>query len=159
MFRIGQGYDVHRLVPARKLILGGVEIPHSTGLDGHSDADVVIHALMDSMLGALALGDIGKWFPPSDQKYEGADSMELLSTIWEDKKFSGYKMGNCDITIIAQHPKLSPFIDEMRKTIADKLNCKVEQISIKATTTEGLGFTGAQQGIAAKAIILLEKKK
>ena len=158
MFRIGQGYDVHRLEPARKLILGGVTIPHSTGLDGYSDADVVIHALMDSLLGSLALGDIGKWFPPTDPQYEDADSMKLLSMIWKDEKFKKYKMGNCDITVIAQHPKLSPYIDQMRDNIAKVLNCKIDQVSIKATTTEGLGFTGKQQGIAAKAVVLLEKK-
>ena len=158
MLRIGHGYDVHRLVPGRDLILGGVKIPHSTGLEGHSDADVLIHALMDSILGALALGDIGKWFPPSDSKFKDADSMKLLSTIWKDKKCAAYKLGNCDITVIAQQPKLSPHIEQMRENIAKVLNCKLSQVSIKATTTEGLGFCGKQQGIAANAVILLEKQ-
>ena len=158
MFRIGHGYDVHRLQPARKLILGGVTIPHSTGLDGHSDADIVAHALMDSILGALALGNIGIWFPDSDAKYKDANSMKLLSRIWKDKRLAAYKMGNCDITIIAQHPKLSPFIDQMRKNICKVLNCKIGQISIKATTSEGLGFCGTQEGIAANAVVILEKK-
>ncbi len=158
MFRIGHGYDVHRLKPARKLILGGVTIPHSTGLDGHSDADIVAHALMDAILGALALGDIGIWFPTSDAKYEGADSMKLLARVWEDKRLAAYKIGNCDITIIAQHPRLSPFINQMRENICKVLNCKIDKISIKATTTEGLGFCGAQKGIAANAVVILEKK-
>ena len=158
MFRIGHGYDVHRLIPGRELILGGVTIPHSTGLEGHSDADVVTHALMDSILGALALGDIGMWFPPTDPKLRGADSVKLLEKIWKDKRCSAYKMGNCDITVIAQQPRLSPFIDEMRKNISKVLNCKLSQVSIKATTTEGLGFCGKQQGIAANAVVILEKK-
>jgi len=145
MFRIGHGYDVHRLIPGRDLILGGVNIPHSTGLEGHSDADVVIHALMDSILGALALGDIGMWFPPSDPKLKDADSMKLLSKIWRDKKTADYKLGNCDITVIAQHPRLSPFIEQMRKNISKVLGCELSQVSIKATTTEGLGFCGKQQ--------------
>ena len=157
MFRIGHGYDVHRLKPARKLILGGVTIPHSTGLYGHSDADIVIHALIDSMLGALALGDIGMWFPPSDPKYKDADSMKLLSEIWSDKRFADYEMGNCDITIIAQHPRLSPFILQMRENISKVLDCKTDQVSIKATTTEGLGFCGTQEGIAANAVVILKK--
>ncbi len=157
MFRIGHGYDVHRLIPGRDLILGGVVIPHSTGLDGHSDADVVIHALMDSMLGALALGDIGIWFPPTDPKYKDADSVKLLSKMWKDKKMADYKIGNCDITIIAQHPKLSPFIEQMRKNISKVLGCGLSQVSIKATSTEGLGFCGKQQGIAANAVVILRK--
>lgn len=158
MFRIGHGYDVHRLIPGRELILGGVTVPHSTGLDGHSDADIVSHALMDAILGALALGDIGIWFPTSDDKYKDANSMKLLSKVWKDKRLAAYKMGNCDITIIAQHPKLSPFVDQMRENIAKILNCKTSQISVKATTTEGLGFCGVQEGIAAHAVVILEKK-
>jgi len=158
MFRIGHGYDVHRLIPGRKLILGGVSISHSTGLDGHSDADVAIHALMDSMLGALALGDIGIWFPPTAPKLKDADSMKLLSEMWKDKKFADYKIGNCDITIIAQHPKLSPFVEQMRKNISKVLDCELDKISIKATTTEGLGFCGTQKGMAANAVVILEKK-
>ena len=159
MFRIGHGYDVHRLVPARNLILGGVSIPHTTGLEGHSDADIVVHALMDSILGALALGDIGVWFPPDDPAFKDADSIKLLSRIWKDKRCAAYKLGNCDITIIAQQPKLSPFIEQMRKNISKVLGCKLDQVSIKATTTEGLGFCGAQQGIAANAVVILEKNK
>lgn len=158
MFRIGHGYDVHRLVPGRNLILGGVKVPHTTGLEGHSDADVVTHALMDSILGALALGDIGMWFPPSDPKLKDADSIKLLSKIWKDKKCADYKLGNCDITVIAQHPRLSPFIEQMRKNICKVLDCKLSQVSIKATTTEGLGFCGKQKGIAANAVVILEKK-
>ncbi len=158
MFRIGHGYDVHRLTPGRKLILGGVDIPHSTGLDGHSDADVIIHALIDAILGSLALGDIGVWFPPDDPELKNADSMKLLSKIWKDERVAGYKIGNCDMTVIAQHPKLSPFIAQMRKNISEVLGCKLDQISIKATTTEGLGFCGKQQGMAANAVIILEKK-
>ena len=158
MFRIGHGYDVHRLVPGRNLILGGVNIPYSTGLEGHSDADVVIHALMDSILGALALGDIGVWFPDTNQELEGADSAKLLAKIWKDKRCADYKLGNCDITIIAQQPKLNPFIEQMRKNICKVLHCDINQVSIKATTSEGLGFCGQQQGIAANAVVLLEKK-
>jgi len=158
MFRIGHGYDVHRLIPGRELILGGVTIKHTTGLEGHSDADVAVHALMDAILGALALGDIGMWFPTSDPKLKAADSMKLLAAIWEDKRCADYKMGNCDITIIAQQPKLSPFIQEMRKNISKVLKCKLSQVSVKATTTEGLGFCGQQQGIAANAVVILEKK-
>jgi len=158
MFRIGHGYDVHRLTPGREFILCGVSIPHSTGLDGHSDADVAVHALMDAILGALALGDIGMWFPPTDPKFKAADSMKLLAEILKDKRCADYKMGNCDITIIAQQPKLSPFIQEMRKNISKVLKCKLSQVSVKATTTEGLGFCGQQQGIAANAVVILEKK-
>ena len=159
MFRIGHGYDVHRLVPGRELILGGVTVPHTTGLEGHSDADVVIHALMDSILGALALGDIGVWFPPSDQKYEGADSVKLLGKIWKDKKCADYTIVNCDVTVIAQHPRLSPFIEEMRKNICKVLKCDMDRVSVKATTSEGLGFCGKQEGIAANAVVLLQKKQ
>ncbi|MDD5696999.1 MAG: 2-C-methyl-D-erythritol 2,4-cyclodiphosphate synthase [Victivallaceae bacterium] len=158
MFRIGYGYDVHCLEPGRELILGGVNIPHSTGLDGHSDADVVIHALMDAMLGALAAGDLGAWFPPSDPRFKGADSIKLLAKIWKDEKYAAYELGNCDITIVAQQPKLSPYILRMRENISKVLNCRLCQVSVKATTTEGLGFCGRQQGIAASAVVLLKKK-
>ena len=157
MFRIGHGYDVHRLKPERKLILGGVDIPHPTGLEGHSDADVVAHALMDAILGALALEDIGQWFPPNDDKYKNADSLKLLSIILKDKKCAGYKLGNCDITIIAQHPRLSPYIQQMREKLAEVFKCELNKVSIKATTTEGLGFCGAQEGIVANAVVLMEK--
>lgn len=158
MFRIGHGYDVHRLEPGRKLILGGVEIEHSTGLSGHSDADVAVHALMDAILGALALGDIGVWFPPSEAKYKDANSLKLLGKMWKDEKCAAYGMGNCDITIVAQFPKLEPFIGQMRKNISRVLKCKPEQVSIKATTTEGLGFCGTQKGMAAYAVVILKKK-
>ena len=158
MFRIGHGYDAHRLKAGRRLILGGVDIPHSAGLDGHSDADVAVHALMDALLGALALGDIGMWFPPSDKKYKNADSIKLLSRIWNDEKFAAYKIGNCDITIIAERPKLSPFIRQMRENISKTLACEIEQVSIKATTTESLGFSGREEGIAAHSVVILKKK-
>ncbi len=157
MIRIGHGYDVHRLVTGRKLILGGVTIPHETGLLGHSDADVLIHAVMDAMLGALALGDIGKLFPDSDPQYSGADSIKLLEKVSEIVSGSGYSVGNIDSTIICQAPKLSPYIAQMRKNIAAALNCGVSQISVKATTEESLGFTGAKEGIAVHSVCLLIK--
>lgn len=153
--RVGLGYDVHRLVEGRKLILGGVEIPHEKGLLGHSDADVLAHAITDSILGALALGDIGKHFPDTDEKYKGADSIKLLSHAYKLIKSKGYKIGNIDSTIIAQRPKLAPFIDEMRKIIANTLETNVENINIKATTEEKLGFTGSEDGISSQSICLL----
>lgn len=154
--RVGMGYDVHRLVSDRRLILGGVTIPYDKGLLGHSDADVLVHAIMDSLLGAAALGDIGKHFPDNDPKYEGADSMLLLAEV--GRLIDGHNMlvGNIDATIIAQKPKLSPYIEEMRKNIADRLNIDISQVNIKATTEEGLGFTGDGSGISAQAICLLE---
>ena len=154
--RIGHGYDVHRLVPERKLILGGVEIPHTTGLLGHSDADVLTHAIMDAVLGALALGDIGKLFPDSDKAYEGADSIELMKKILPLICSLGMKISNIDATVIAEKPKLSPYIDQMRSNIALALDLPVSAVSIKATTEEGLGFSGAGLGIAAHAVCLLE---
>ena len=153
--RIGHGYDVHRLTENRKLILGGVEIPYEKGLLGHSDADVLVHALMDSMLGALALGDIGKHFPDNDNSYKDIDSLVLLKKVNELILNNGYKMGNCDITVIAQRPKLAPFIFEMRKNIADVLECDISQVNVKATTTEKLGFEGAGEGISAHSVCLL----
>ena len=156
--RIGHGYDVHKLVEERKLILGGVEIPYERGLLGHSDADVLVHALMDAMLGALALGDIGKLFPDNDDAYLGADSIELLKKVNAVIESKGYTMGNADCTVIAQKPKLAPYIEEMRKTIADALSCDVSKISVKATTEEHLGFTGQGLGIAAHAVVLLDEK-
>lgn len=155
--RIGHGYDVHRFAPERKLILGGVEIEHEMGLLGHSDADVLTHALMDAMLGAASLGDIGLHFPDTDESYKGADSLLLLKRVKElvDKK--GYKLSNADITVVAQAPKLRPFIDKMVKNIADSLDCDEDRINIKATTEEKLGFTGRKEGIAAHAVVLLEK--
>ncbi|MCC0647460.1 2-C-methyl-D-erythritol 2,4-cyclodiphosphate synthase [Clostridioides sp. ZZV15-6598] len=153
--RIGLGYDVHKLTEERKLIIGGVEIPHDKGLLGHSDADVLIHAIMDSILGALALGDIGKHFPDTDEKYKGIDSMKLLEHVYNLITSKGYKIGNIDSTIIAQSPKMAPHIESMRKNIAKVLNTDIENINIKATTEEGLGFTGAKQGIASQSICLL----
>ena len=146
--RIGLGYDVHKLTEDRKLIIGGVEIPHDKGLLGHSDADVLIHAIMDSILGALALGDIGKHFPDTDEEYKGADSMKLLEHVYNLITSKGYKIGNIDSTIIAQSPKMAPYIESMRSNISKVLNTDIDNINIKATTEEGLGFTGAKQGIA-----------
>ena len=154
--RIGHGYDVHRLVPGRKLILGGVEVPFEKGLDGHSDADVLVHAVMDALLGAAALGDIGKLFPDNDDAYLGADSMELLKKVRDVLRVHGWRLGNLDATVIAQRPKLAPFIDTMRSNIADALETDVSNISVKATTEERLGFTGSGEGIAAHAVCLIE---
>lgn len=155
--RIGTGYDVHRLVEGRKLILCGVEIPHSVGLLGHSDADVATHAIMDAVLGALALGDIGKHFPDSDDRYKGADSIELLKHVRRLAEEKGYKLSNLDVVIIAQAPKIAPHIQKMRENIASALLTDIENVSVKATTEEGLGFTGQKLGIAAHAVCLLEK--
>lgn len=155
--RIGHGYDVHRLVEGRKLILGGVEIPFEKGLDGHSDADVLVHAVMDALLGAAALGDIGKLFPDSDERYLGADSVELLKKVRDVLQEHGWKPGNLDATVIAQRPKLAPYIDTMRKQIADALETDVGSVSVKATTEERLGFTGSGEGIAAHAVCLIER--
>lgn len=157
MFRIGHGYDVHKLVEGRKLILGGVDIPHTVGLLGHSDADVLLHAVMDSMLGALALGDIGKHFPDTAEEYRGADSMKLLERVAEICREKGYTIGNIDATVIAQAPKLAPFIPEMRENIARVCGCDVSQISVKATTEEKLGFTGEKLGISAHCVALMVK--
>ena len=155
--RIGHGYDVHRLVEGRKLILGGVEIPFEKGLDGHSDADVLVHAVMDALLGAAALGDIGKLFPDSDEQYLGADSIGLLKTVRTVLEEDGWKLSNLDATVIAQRPKLAPYIDTMRKRIADALETDAENVSVKATTEERLGFTGSGEGIAAHAVCLIER--
>lgn len=155
--RIGHGYDVHRLVEGRKLILGGVEIPFEKGLDGHSDADVLVHAVMDALLGAAALGDIGKLFPDSDERYLGADSIGLLKTVRTVLEEDGWKLSNLDATVIAQRPKLAPYIDTMRKRIADALETDAENVSVKATTEEHLGFTGSGEGIAAHAVCLIER--
>lgn len=156
--RIGHGYDVHRLVEGRALILGGVTIPYEKGLLGHSDADVLAHALMDALLGAAAMGDIGKLFPDNDDAYLGADSMELLSKVCEFISERGYTVSNADCTVIAQRPKLAPYIDAMRETLAARLGVRVDQISVKATTEEKLGFTGEGLGISAHAVVLIEKK-
>ena len=154
--RIGMGYDVHKLVEGRPLILGGVEIPYEKGLLGHSDADCLVHAIMDSLLGAAALGDIGKHFPDTDPKYEGADSLMLLAEVKKMLDEMAYIIGNIDATIIAQRPKMAPYIAEMRKKIADTLELEEERINIKATTEEGLGFTGEGLGISCQSIALLE---
>ena len=156
--RIGHGYDVHRLTENRKLILGGVEIPYEKGLLGHSDADVLVHALMDAMLGAAALGDIGKLFPDNDDAYLGADSLVLLKKVSALIREQGYTLSNADCTVIAQRPRLSPFIDEMRKRVAETAGVEVGRISVKATTEEKLGFTGEGLGIAAHAVVLLEEE-
>ena len=156
--RIGHGYDVHQLVPGRKLILGGVEIPWDRGLDGHSDADVLTHAVMDALLGAAAMGDIGKLFPDNDDRYLGADSLMLLSEVVSRLHAAGYRVGNVDATILAQKPKLAPHIDAMREKLAEQLAVDVSRVSVKATTEERLGFTGREEGIAAHAVCLLEEQ-
>lgn len=156
--RIGHGYDVHRLTENRKLILGGVEIPYEKGLLGHSDADVLVHALMDAMLGAAAMGDIGKLFPDNNDAYLGADSLVLLKKVSALIREHGYTLSNADCTVIAQRPRLSPFIDEMRKRVAEAAGVDVGRISVKATTEEKLGFTGEGLGIAAHAVVLLEEE-
>jgi 2-C-methyl-D-erythritol 2,4-cyclodiphosphate synthase len=153
--RVGMGYDVHKLVENRKLILGGVEIDHEKGLLGHSDADVLLHAIMDSILGALALGDIGKHFPDTDEKYKGADSMKLLEHVYNLISEKGYAIGNLDATIIAQAPKMAPHIQKMRENIARILKTDINNINVKATTEEGLGFTGNKEGISSQSICLL----
>ena len=155
--RIGMGYDVHKLVEGRPLILGGVNIPYDKGLLGHSDADCLTHAIMDALLGAAAMGDIGKHFPDTDERYKGADSIELLKVVKTLLDEKGYKVGNIDATIIAQRPKMASFIPEMRKIIADTLMISVDDINIKATTEEGLGFTGEGLGISCQAICLLNQ--
>ena len=154
--RIGIGYDVHKFKSGRDLILGGVKIDYELGLDGHSDADVLLHAICDALLGAAALGDIVKLYPDNDDRFKGADSRLLLKDTYDRVKLCGYRLVNLDCIIIAQRPKMSPHIDLMRKIIADTLGADISQISVKATTEEGLGFTGAMQGIAAKAAVLIE---
>ena len=156
--RIGHGYDVHRLVEGRKLILGGVFIPWEKGLLGHSDADVLLHALMDALLGAAALGDIGKHFPDTDERYRGADSMALLRQVRTILSDHGFTVGNVDCTVLAQRPKLAPHIQQMRENIAAALEIPVDRVSVKATTEEGLGFTGEGLGIAAHAVVLIDEK-
>lgn len=158
-FKIGFGYDVHQLVVNRKLIIGGIEIEHNKGLEGHSDADVLLHAICDALLGALALGDIGKHFPNTDQKFKDIDSRVLLLKTYDLIKDNGYLLGNIDSTIVIQEPKIAPYIPSMRKVIAEILNAGVEQISIKATTSEGLGYEGRGEGVSAYAIVLLIKKE
>ena len=153
--RVGRGYDVHRLVPERDLIIGGVKIPYEKGLLGHSDADVLLHAIMDALLGAAALGDIGKHFPDNDPAYKGADSLMLLGRVGEILSEEGYVIENIDSTIIAQKPKMAPHIEQMRKNIADTLGLDISRVNVKATTEEGLGFTGTGEGISAQAVALI----
>jgi 2-C-methyl-D-erythritol 2,4-cyclodiphosphate synthase len=157
MIRIGHGYDVHKLTEGRKLILGGVEIPHTLGLLGHSDADVLLHAISDAILGALALGDIGKHFPDTNPAYEGADSLMLLRKVMDMAEERGYHIGNIDATVLAQQPKLRPYINSMRSNIANAVHADITQVSVKATTEEHLGFTGREEGMAAHAVVLLIK--
>ncbi len=157
--RIGHGYDVHRLVEGRKLILCGVDVPNDLGLLGHSDADVATHALMDAMLGALALGDIGRHFPDTSDEFKDIQSLILLERVAKSVKEKGFRLSNADITIIAQAPKLLPYIEDMRQNISKILLCDIDNINIKATTEEKLGFTGAKEGIAAHAVVLLESIK
>lgn len=155
--RIGHGYDVHRLVEGRRLILAGVDIPYERGLLGHSDADVLTHAVMDALLGSCALGDIGHLFPDSDPHYAGADSLKLLDAVTALLKEKGFTPGNVDVTVIAQAPKLAPYVPEMRKNLAARLGIPLDRVSVKATTEEHLGFTGAGEGIAAHAVCLVEE--
>ena len=157
--RIGHGYDVHRLVEGRRCIIGGVDIPHEKGLLGHSDADVLLHAIMDAVLGAMAAGDIGKLFPDNDPAYKGADSLVLTRRVAEVMAERGYRLGNIDATVIAQAPKLAPHIPAMREKIASAFGVEVDRISVKATTEEKLGFTGSGEGIAAHAVCLLEEAR
>ena len=156
--RIGHGYDVHKLVEDRKLVLGGVEVPHTLGLLGHSDADVLIHAVMDAIIGALGLGDIGKHFPDTDPKYKGISSMKLLCEVKKLMDEQGAEVVNIDATVVAQKPKLLPYIETMRKNIASALDTCICNVNVKATTEERLGFTGREEGISAHAVVLLEKK-
>jgi len=155
--RIGHGYDVHKLVPDRDLILGGVKIPHHVGLLGHSDADVLLHAVSDALLGAAGLGDIGRHFPDTDPRYKGADSLKLLEIVGQKVTDAGYRISNVDVTMIAQRPKLKNHIEKMRHNIAGALNVDVSRINVKATTEEWLGFTGTEEGMACHAVCLLEE--
>ena len=158
MIRVGHGYDVHRLVPGRRLILGGVQIPYETGLLGHSDADVLTHAVMDSLLGAAAMGDIGALFPDSDERFSGADSIRLLEKVTAILADAGYQIVNFDATVLAQAPKLRPYIDAMRKRLAQACGIPLDCVSVKATTEEGLGFSGQKEGIAALAVCLISSE-
>ncbi len=158
MIKVGHGYDVHKLVESRNLILGGVNIPHNLGLLGHSDADVLTHAIMDSLIGALCLGDIGKLFPDTDNKYKGISSLVLLESVYKTMSQRGYEVGNIDCTIIAQKPKLLPYIEEMRINISNILKMPKDSLNIKATTEEELGFTGSELGISAHSVCILYKR-
>lgn len=155
MIRIGQGCDFHRFIAQRPLILGGVHIPHTAGLEGHSDADVLLHAVTDAVLGALAAGDIGAWFPPNDPAYKNADSMQLLQNVMASDTGAGWTLGNLDATVICEAPKLRSHVDDMRRSIANAFGVDIHRVSVKATTSEGMGFTGRGEGIAALAVILL----
>ena len=155
--RVGTGFDVHALVEGRPLLLGGVAIPHSHGLQGHSDADVLLHAVANALLGALALGDLGQWFPPDDPRYAGADSAQLLAQVVAQVRQRGWRAANLDCTVIAERPRLAPHVPAMRERLAGLLGVATERVSVKATTTEGLGFTGRAEGIAAQAVVLLEE--
>jgi len=155
--RIGQGYDVHRMMPGRRLVLGGLEIPHERGLDGHSDADVVLHALCDALLGAAGLGDLGTYFPPGDERWRDADSADLLVRVRELIRARGYALVNCDLTLIAEAPKIAPHRERMRARIAGLLGIALEEVGLKATTNEGLGAIGRGEGIAAFAVVLLDR--
>ena len=157
MTRFGMGYDVHRLVTGRKLIVGGVNIPHEYGLLGHSDADALLHAVEDALLGAAALGDLGRHFPDSDDRWKGVSSMKLLEHVAQMIRAKGYCVGNIDATIVAQRPKFAPYIEEMRRNIAEKLDLELDQVNVKATTEEKLGFTGEEKGISAYAVASLER--
>ncbi len=156
--RIGHGYDVHRLTPGRKLVLGGVVVPYEMGLLGHSDADVMLHALMDALLGAAALGDIGRLFPDSDERYRGADSRALLREVAARLKQEGYLVGNVDVTLVAQCPRIAPYVEQMRANIAADLGIPITRVSVKATTEEHMGFTGRGEGMAAHAVALLAEQ-
>ena len=158
MFRVGQGFDVHEFVEGRPLIIGGITIPHEKGLIGHSDADVLLHTITDAALGAIGEGDIGRHFPDTDPEWKDADSAKLLQYIWKIVEDKGYTLGNVDATIMAQRPKMAPYIEQMRARIAELLNADVSQVNVKATTTEKLGFVGREEGIASMATILLIKK-
>lgn len=157
LIRIGQGYDVHAFGDGDGLMLGGVRIPFHKGFVAHSDGDVLLHALTDALLGALALGDIGHWFPDTDEQWRGADSGQLLQAVYKEVQVRGYRLGNADMTVLAQRPKLAPHIAAIRERISELLNCDVEQVAVKASTTEKLGFVGREEGITALAVVLLEK--
>ncbi|MBC1985672.1 2-C-methyl-D-erythritol 2,4-cyclodiphosphate synthase [Listeria sp. FSL L7-0478] len=157
MIRIGQGYDVHKLVYDRELIIGGIKIPYEKGLLGHSDADVLLHAITDAIIGAIGAGDIGHFFPDTDMAFKDADSAELLAEIWKKVEADGFRLGNLDATIIAEKPKMAPYVELMKQRIAELLHANPTQVNVKATTTEKLGFTGREEGIASLAVVLLEK--
>lgn len=155
-YRVGTGFDAHRLVPGRPLVLGGITIEHELGLEGHSDADIVCHALIDALLGAAALGDIGDLFPPDDARFAGAASIDLLELAWTQVSAAGFELVNCDAVLVAQAPRIAPHRLAMRERIASALGCRVDQVSLRATGTDGLGFTGRREGMACQAVVLLE---